>query len=132
MVKRSANPSAMESLIGVTHNAFTQIGGFDENIPFAEGVYLLKKALRLGLRFEVFKDPVYTYSFRRFRTQGALRMAQNASLTVLTQFLNLSLPLEFQQKLYPMHGGQFFDQTSPPKTSLEFMLKKFFKVLKIS
>ena len=93
------------SLIGIKKKFFENLGGFDPKIVFAEDSNFVRRAAKKGYRFEVFKDPRFTHSLRRFRKEGTLNTIRR---TAKMHLKNLAkIPID-QKKEYPMGGDKFF------------------------
>jgi len=121
------SPVAYGTMIGCRKNAFLKIGGFDPKITFAEDTEFVKRAVKKGFSFEIFKDPRFAFSLRRFRTEGTLPLLQKYAKLNLRVILN-----EFPKKRlkdYPMLGGSYYKDKKKPNliTSLEKTLKKIRK-----
>lgn len=99
-------PMAWGSMIGVTKKGFNKIGGFDENIRVFEDKKFIGEAYEKGLNFEIFKDPKYLFSVRRFKSRGRLKTIQKYLELTMKSFTNT--PID-QVKEYPM-GGQAFEK----------------------
>jgi glycosyltransferase involved in cell wall biosynthesis len=127
-IKTTNNPGGLEAFLGFNRQTFTLLGGFNEKVHFAEGAELLKRASKKGIVMTIFKDPKYTYSFRRFRTQGTLNLARNMAQYEFNRLLNLDSHNQKASKLYPMLGGSFFSQKKESPTTIERMLSDLSKV----
>lgn len=104
----------LESLIAVNKASFLAVGGFDETVDFAEGGRLLKALVKKGYNLKIVRDPVYTFSFRRVRQMGLLKIAGSMAGLELSYLFGKDYQTQLAKKLYPMTGGsQFF---SDPKT----------------
>jgi glycosyltransferase involved in cell wall biosynthesis len=76
-------PNVWGQMIGITKKGFTKVGGFDiVHIPFEDRVFI-RTAFKKGLNFQVFKDPKYIFSTRRYQKKGRLKQIQ--------QYLELNL-----------------------------------------
>lgn len=126
--KNTKKPSAMESLLGCKKTAFNKVGGFNTNIKWAEGVDLLATAKKKHFKFQVYKNPIYTYSFRRLRSQGKIKMTRNTAKLFLNQIFNKPLTDKKISQLYPMKGGAFFDMIQKPKPYPENILIEIFNL----
>ncbi len=111
-------PMAWGSMIGVTKKGFKKIGGFDENTRIFEDKEFVGEAYEKGLRFEVFKDPKYIFSIRRFKSKGRIKTFQKYMELSLKAFTNTKID---QEKEYPM-GGQAF--ANKKKKSVKHYLEK--------
>jgi len=127
--KNTQKPSAMESLFGCKKTAFNKIRGFNPNIKWGEGTDLLFKAKKKHFKFYVYKDPIYTYSFRRLRSQGKIKTTRTMAKLFLNQLFNKPLTDKKISQLYPMKGGSFFDMIQKPKPYPENI---FFEIFNLS
>lgn len=119
----------LESLIIISRTNFYKIGGFAEQINFAESKPFLQSAINHHLSLKIVKDPTYQYSFRRFRKYGLLNFAtRSAKLGLIALFDNEKVN-EFAEKLYPMVGGTHFQPTPKQKNlftrKISQLLKEF-------
>lgn len=106
----------LESLIIISQSDFKKIGGFSENINFAESKPFLQSAANHHLSLKIVKDPTYQYSFRRLRKYGLINFAtRSAKLGLIALFDNKKLN-KFAEELYPMIGGSYFRPTSKQKS----------------
>ena len=117
-------PNGMGAMLGVTKKAFLQLKGFTPIIHYAEDQEFIRRAVEHNLKFAIFRDPAYTYSFRRFRKEGTLgNLRQFAKLQ--TQLLQNGY-FKSQPADYPM-GGHHFTQFPPSFwDKLNYSLKKIF------
>ena len=116
----------LESFFTISKKCFNTIGGFDESIDYAEGKSIIQSAILHGFSSKIIKDPVYTFSFRRFRKYGALRIAGNLAKMQLAELLGPEFHSLQAKKLYPMLGGTLF---SKPKRAKNKFLKNIAKIL---
>lgn len=121
LLKNTDNPQIMEALVISSRRAFQLIGGFNENVHFSEGRVFAARARGLGLNYHLFKDPTYTYSFRRIRKYGLLNLTSRLAKHELALFFNFPLNKTQINRLYPMKGGRFFD--SPARKRRRFIKK---------
>ena len=103
-------PTGMGAMLGTTRKAFLKLKGFTPSIHFAEDQEFIRRAAEIGLSFLIFRDPLYIYSFRRFRQEGTLgSLRQYAKLQA--QLLQNGY-FKNQPTDYPM-GGHNFNQAKP-------------------
>lgn len=121
-----STPILLESFIVITKSAFDLIGGFDDNIRFAEGRQFAVSALKNGLTTTIVKDPHYYFSFRRFRKYGTLKLMRNTATLGLSNLLGQNFKNEVAPYFYPMTGGKLFNQ---PKRVKNKFLKNITKLL---
>ena len=117
----------LESFFSITQQCFSKIGGFDELIDYAEGRTIVQSAVAHGYTIKIFKDPVYTFSFRRFRKYGTLKFASNLAKLQLSELFGQEFHSSQAKKLYPMLGGTLFNK---PKRAKNKFLKNIAKILK--
>lgn len=117
----------LESMFAVAKACFIQVGGFDESVNYAEGKSFIQSATKLGKKFKVFRDPTYTFSFRRFRKYGVLNIAGRMAKLELSELIGPDFHAYQAKKLYPMLGGALF---SKPKRAKNKFLKNIAKLLK--
>lgn len=120
----------LESMFVIKKNCFARIGGFDESINYAEGKSLIQTATKLGYRTNVVRDPVYTFSFRRFRKYGLLGVASRMAKMELSEILGPEFHASQAKKLYPMLGGSIFDKNKKAKNKFQKNIIKLLKQLK--
>lgn len=117
----------LEAMFAIQKKSFEKIGGFDENIDYAEGKSVIQKANKAGLVIKVVKDPTYFFSFRRFRKYGVLNVAGRVAKMELSELLGAEFHSSQAKKLYPMIGGTLFKK---PKRVKNKFLKNITKLLK--
>lgn len=113
-------PSAMGSLIGCKKTVFNNTP-FDEKQSFLEDGYFTLNAYKKGYKYYIFKYPKYSYSLRRLKKEGTLKVAGSMSLLTL-QYLR-GKNFHKSNKLYPMLGGDYYDKEN--KTQLIQIMKSF-------
>lgn len=106
--KNTKKPVVFESFIAIKRDVFLKLGGFNEKIMWGEGNDLLKRAKKKGLVFQIIKSPKYTYSFRRLRKEGTLKMIRNIAELEIKRLTNKNLTKNQVKNLYPMEGGRYF------------------------
>jgi len=57
----------------IKQEAFSKIGGFDQEIKLADDYDFILRAREKGIKLEVFRQPRLTFSLRRFRREGKMR-----------------------------------------------------------
>jgi glycosyltransferase involved in cell wall biosynthesis len=105
--KSLGKPAVFGALIGVKQNVHKEIG-FDEKHKVAEDGYYVVEAIKKGFHYQLFKQPTYTYSLRRLRKEGSLKMVRIVS----------TLGLKFIQGKdfadtdygYVMKGGKYYEE----------------------
>lgn len=117
----------LESLIVVSKSPFDKVSGFDETVNYAEGNGLISKLTAVKAKSKSIKDPQYTFSFRRLRKYGALKLATNIAKLALLELLGPDFHSRGAEKLYPMLGGSFHNQ---PRKSKNKFIKNIEKILK--
>jgi len=103
------SPTAMGPMMGFKASTFRLLKGFDPEITFGEDTEIIKRGHKLEYSFEIFKDPRYIYSLRRFKAEGTLKMlrkyAKLNSKTLLGKYPTYNLDMD-----YPMLGGSLYDR----------------------
>lgn len=124
------NPHAQGTMIGCSKKTFTNTKGFDPQISFAEDSEFINRCFKLGYDFQIFKDPRYIISLRRFRKNGKIRAIQ--------QYASLHLKRLTQQKInqekeYPMGGSVYLGDQNTQSffKSIDQALKNITKKPKI-
>ncbi len=117
----------LEALICVTKTCFQKLHGFDESINYAEGVDFISTAYKEHQIIKTYRDPIYYFSFRRFRKFGTLTILRNTTQLGISQLFDHEYKNINANKLYPMLGGALF--TKPKKVKNKF-LKNIQKILK--
>lgn len=116
-------PAAYGALIGCRQNIYRKIGGFDSKIGFAEDTEFVNRGFKKGFSFGVFREPRYTYSFRRFRKIGKIKLLQKYAVLNLKFLTNQKVN---QSKEYPMGGGYLEGETGI-STDITKLIKQIFK-----
>lgn len=108
-------PSASGTCIGCKKETFIKIGGFDLSIGFGEDSEFVRRAVKSGLKFNLFEDPRYIYSLRRFE--------KNGYSNTLLEYIKLNAEIILRgfpkkdQVQYPMGGSYYHPQNSKTKLS---------------
>lgn len=106
--KTLPTPSAYGAMLGCKRTVFQKVGGFDESVPFGEDGELVRRFMKHGYSYTLFRDPQFVYSLRRFRKEGILKTIQQTSL------LNLDVLLGEKTRrskdIYPMSGGSYYTE----------------------
>ena len=108
--QNSRSPYVVEALLGINRQDFTNLQGFNHLLPVSEGTDLLRRAKRNGLTFKVFRHPRYRFSLRRLTKEGLVKMASNIAKIEMSRFFGKNLSHKDAQKLYPMSGGNYYNQ----------------------
>lgn len=117
----------LEALFAISKQCFNKIGGFDESVMYSEGKTLIKKATQLNYKYKIVRDPVYSYSYRRFRQSGTLKLISNVAKIEISSFLGLDKDNKQLSKYYPMLGGSVFTKSKKEKNKFQ---KNFSKIIK--
>ena len=107
-------PTVFGAMLGVKRTNFLQCGGFDEDVTFAEDGELLTRLKEQGAEFQVYKDPRFWFSLRRFKKEGTLPLVQKSARLHLKIFFG-GYPRQ-EQDLYPMLGGEYYASDAKPKS----------------
>jgi len=121
--KTTKKPQVLESLLCINRTSFNKLGGFNENIHWAEGSYLIQKAKKKKMKFHIVREPKYTFSFRRLRKQGGLRTIRLAELEI-SRLRGKKLPEDKEKQLYPMEGGKYFEIDQESASRIEKLFLK--------
>jgi hypothetical protein len=114
-------PMFSESLTIASTAAFNDIGGFDENNHFGESRPLIKSAHQKGYTFRIYRDPTYTFSFRRIRKFGIMNLLGTITKHELSHLTGKELTTEEIKQLYPMQGGSLFDEKINRMSKVRFI-----------
>lgn len=122
--KGSDNPPTIEAMLGFKKTVFDKLKGFNHKLAVNEGNDLVKKAIKKGFHYELFKDPTYTFSLRRLKKQGTFRLIGNVAQIEITRLLGQKVPNQKAAKLYPMKGGNYFDQEKASQNFFDNLIQK--------
>lgn len=121
----------LESCVIIDKNCFMEVGGFDEQTNYGEGIVFMDKAAELGYLAKIVKDPTYTFSFRRFKKYGTAKIVSNTIRLQLSDLLGLDKGKVNLSKLYPMLGGNSYNiKYKIQKNKIAKFIKNFKKILK--
>jgi glycosyltransferase involved in cell wall biosynthesis len=110
-------PQALGAMIGVTRQAFNQIGGFKDEVKFREDTVFVQSLTKHNLTFKIFTDPTYTYSFRRFSKEGTLGMLRKVSKL---QVKIIKDGYVGDNTEYPMLGGSYYQDKAVKKSFINY------------
>jgi len=116
-------PAAYGALIGCRKSIFNKVGGFNPEVGFAEDTEFVNRGYKKGFSFGVYHEPRFTYSFRRFRKVGKLKLLQKYAGLNLKYLTNQKVD---QPKEYPMGGG-YLEEEARITTGLADLIKRTFK-----
>ncbi|MBI4034938.1 MAG: glycosyltransferase [Candidatus Chisholmbacteria bacterium] len=91
-------------------SAFLRVGMFNHRVQLAEDHDLAKRLVATGARYTILKSPQIIISFRRFRSQGTLKVLKKYTEITAKYFLHGPIKLDAD---YPMGGHHF----PPARTS---------------
>lgn len=121
----------LESCVIIGKKCFMEVGGFDEQTNYGEGIVFMDKAAELGYQAKIVKDPTYTFSFRRLKKYGTAKIVSNTIRIQLMDLLGLDQDKLNLTKLYPMLGGNSYDiKLKLKKNKVSKFIKNFKKILK--
>lgn len=106
----------LEAMIVISNSAFKRHGGFDTSVDYSEGLGFIARANQIGLKYRVFRDPTYKYSFRRFTSFGTLTTLQNVAGLGISTLFGKKYKNSLAKELYPMLGGAMFHASTKKKT----------------
>ena len=130
LLKNTTRAQIMEAMVITSKNAFSTIGGFDESINLAEGNAFAQGAFKHNLVYKTYKDPTYTYSFRRFRKFGILGIVGPLAQNEIAKLFDIPLSDKRISELYPMRGGNFFDLPLSKRNKFATSIQKLIKDLR--
>ncbi len=116
-------PVAYGALIGCRANIYKNIGGFNPEVGFAEDSEFVNRGSKKGYTFGVFHEPRFTYSFRRFRKVGKIKLLQKYAVLNIKYLTNQKVN---QPKEYPMGGG-YLEEEARITTDLTKVIHLAFK-----
>ena len=129
-LQNNLNPVFLnEAMFSMKQSSFLKIGGFDESMNYAEGKSIMKKAEKQGFTATIVHDPVYIFSFRRFRKYGTLNIASRIARLELTALFGVRQVNTSAAKLYPMVGGSHFAKNKKGQSRFMKNIKKIFREL---
>lgn len=124
LYKNTSNPLTLEATIGFKKDLFMKLKGFNPKVAVAEGNEIVKKAVKKGYRFEIYKDPTYVFSLRRLHKDGTLRTIGNLAQLEINRLSGKITPRAKAARLYPMLGGGFFDQETADQNFFDSLIQK--------
>ncbi|KKR90414.1 hypothetical protein A2434_02470 [Candidatus Woesebacteria bacterium RIFOXYC1_FULL_41_14] len=130
--KNASRPYILESMIFIKTKIFQTLGGFNTDIPWGEGEDMLGRAHKMGFKFEMLRDPKYTYSFRRLKKIGTFKMLQKISQIEIIKMVKGDLTKNDAHFFYPMNGGTFYKNGEEPKMTLQKFISILFQDKEIS
>lgn len=122
-------PLASGPLTAVTRKAFERVGGYNESHSFNEDVDFCLRVQKAHFPVGVIPETLYTWSLRRFRHQGTIKVFQQYVVSALP-ILIFNRPLK-KLSGYVM-GGQLYNSKKKkiPSTTLRRYEKRLRKLLK--
>lgn len=109
------------AFIGVRKSVTAKIK-FESKYSVGEDSEFVRAAARAGYRFVVFKDPTYTFSFRRLRKEGVLKMTAINAKVMLKSLGSQSLIDSHSG--YVMMGGSYYTLDSQKKVTPKLITVK--------
>lgn len=103
--------TALGAMIGCKSKYFQKIHGFDIKIKFAEDGDFVRRVIKAGGNFKVFRTPIFIWSFRRFKKEGTLKVLRKYALLHLREITSIGTVTE---KDYPM-GGHLYNNNKSTK-----------------
>lgn len=89
----------------IHHSIFRLIGGFREDVVHAEDYEICQRLEEAGCKLTILKKPVLTFSLRRFRAEGRLKVLRKNAMATLHLFTKG--PITKEMFSYPM-GGDWY------------------------
>lgn len=119
-------PFALGTIIGASPKAFKKIGGFREDVKFAEDEDFIRTGHKLNLSFAIYRHPRLIMDLRRFRHEGSLTTLQQIATKRLSIITSKSHQI-LKPRDYAM-GGHVFRDNSAGKTAfirLDNVIRQF-------
>lgn len=111
------SPGSFGAMTAFRKGVFFDIGGYDEKTKWGEDKQIVETAVDQHYVFIILKKPAYTFSMRRFRTEGTLKsLINNLNLGIAT----LTSGYHLKKVNYPMGGHVFSAQKASHKLPLQF------------
>ena len=109
---KTKTPFIFGSLIGVKKNVL-KVVSFNEEQKVVEDAIFAKDAVKNKFKLRVLREPRYTYSLRRIRKEGMLKMVKTSSIFTLRYLQGK----DFKKTNfgYNMKGGSYYDKEDKPK-----------------
>lgn len=126
---KTKNPWIMEAMIVCKKSLFQKIKGFNPNLKISEGQDLITRAIKKGAKYQVHKDPQWTISLRRMKSQGTIKTISSIAQIELSRLSGIKLTDKKIQKLYPMQGGLYFSKLQR-KLKVEKYRNQVLKIIK--
>jgi glycosyltransferase involved in cell wall biosynthesis len=103
--KAFKTPFSFGAMQAVKKGAFFDVGGYDENTKFSEDSQLFQNLLDYNYKYLILSSPTYTFSLRRFRSEGVLKsLVQSLQLNFNILLNGYHVPPKVK---YEMGGGQY-------------------------
>lgn len=99
-------PWAPGPMTVVAKREFTDIGGYNEQASYGEDHELSMDAQQKGIRFGVLREVLYTYSFRRFRKEGFVKVVWRNMISTYKVFTTNKGPSHIKGF---QGGGEIFE-----------------------
>ena len=113
---------ALGSMIGAKKIVVGKVK-FRENVQIFEDAYFVKDCIARGYHFSIFREPKYTFSLRRLKKEGTLKMVRIIAVTQLNHILGKTF--EEKNHGYVMFGGKYYDeQYRSPLINLQKFIEK--------
>ncbi len=103
-------PAAIGAFIGAHYSVLEHVQ-FDETQKVMEDALFIEAAAQHGHPFIIFRYPRFTFSFRRLRKEGTLKLAKQVVLMNLRYIQGKTF--EEDNHGYVMHGGEYYTTQSP-------------------
>jgi glycosyltransferase involved in cell wall biosynthesis len=75
-IKAMKRPTSPGPFTVVTKSVFDRVGGYDVDHPFLEDQDFTQRIIKIGVPFHIIRETLYTWSLRRYRKEGTLRVLQ--------------------------------------------------------
>lgn len=109
LFKSIGQEAAFGALIGAKREVIEEVV-FDEEQKVYEDARFLHQAVEAGFEYRIFREPRYTYSLRRLRKEGTLRMARSTGMMLLKHVSGSDFTSDDHG--YVMEGGSYYEEGS--------------------
>lgn len=127
-------PWAPGPLTIVRRDVFESVGGYNEKVAFAEDHELGVVIFEQGVPFQILREILYVYSFRRFRKEGVMKVLNRtrkaAPVVISTHHGLTSIPGLISGGL--MYNEKKSPHQRPAGEAESFNKNKFFKNFEVS
>ena len=112
-------PGAYGAMMGCKKTTFSKLGGFKSEFTFDQDAEFVRRAVKKDFSFEIFRDPRFVFSLRRFQKEGTLPLLRKYAILHFKRLLQ-GHKADIRFKDYPMLGGQYYQDK---KKTYQFILR---------